>query len=70
MKQIKSCRYLIRIPHIHKTYFNMQIWQTFAKIKKHQIIFIKNCLDTIAGTRDTKITIQQANNECWQKNTK
>lgn len=48
----------------------MPIWQTFAKIKKHQITFIKNCLDTIAGTRDTKITIQQANNECWQKNTK
>lgn len=70
MKQIKSCQYLIRIPHIHKTYSNMPIWQTFAKIKKHQITFIKNCLDTIAGTRDTKITIQQANNECWQKNTK
>ena len=48
----------------------MPIWQIFAKIKKHPITFIKNCFDTTAETRDTKITILQANNECWLKNTK
>ena len=48
----------------------MPIQQIFAKTKKHLITSIKNCLDTIAGTRDKKIIILQANNECWQKNIK
>lgn len=48
----------------------MQIQQIFAKIKKHKKTIIRNCFDTIAEIKDTKIIIQQANKECWRKNIK